>query len=92
MLTFDVGDAIKIKIACDHDSDALLLAQAAQLVRSEMFDRKFHFDGSFKPECQHLIPKSLLSLVNMFLNGPNIEHQSKMDTVSTAALSIACDV
>ena len=56
-----------------------------------MFDRQFHFDGSFKPECQqHSIPNYLLYLVNMILNGPNIEHQSKIDIVSiSAALSIS---
>ena len=89
LLTFDVGTAIKT--ACDHDSDAILLARAAQLVRKEMFDKIFHFDGSFKPECQqNSVPTSLLSLVNMILKGPNIEQQSKIDTVGTsAALSIS---
>ena len=88
-LTFDVGTAIKT--ACDHDSDAMLLARAAQLVRKEMFDKIFHFDGSFKPECQqNSVSTSLLSLVNMILKGPNIEQQSKIDTVGTsAALSIS---
>lgn len=50
LLTFDVGNAIRK--ACDHDSDAIQLARAAQVVRREMFDKKFHFDGSFKPGCQ----------------------------------------
>ena len=36
LLTFDVGGAIKK--ACDHDSDAMLLARAAQVVRKEMFE------------------------------------------------------
>ena len=40
LLTFDVGTAIKT--ACDHDSDAMLLARAAQLVRKEMFDNTTH--------------------------------------------------
>ena len=89
LLTFDVGTAIKT--ACDHDSDAMLLARAAQLVRKEMFDKIFHFDGSFKPECQQKsVPTSLLSLVNMILKGPNIKQQSKIDTVGTsAALSVS---
>ena len=47
LLTFDVRTAIKT--ACDHDSDAMLLARAAQLIRKEMFDKIFNFDGSFKP-------------------------------------------
>lgn len=68
LLTFDVGNAIKK--ACDHDSEAMKLAQAAQVVRREMFDKKFHFDGSFKPGCQQdSVPKSLLALLNMILKG-----------------------
>ncbi len=85
LLTFDVGDAIKT--ACDHDSNAMLLARAAQLVRREMLTKKFHFDGSFKPECQQQsVPKSLFSLVNMILRGPNIEHQSEIGTVAGQVL------
>ena len=91
LLTFDVGTAIKT--ACDHDSDAMLLARAAQLVRKEMFDKIFHFAGSFKPECQQKsVPTSLLSLVNMILKGPNIEQQSKIDTVGTVGTSAALSI
>ena len=44
MLSFDdeIGDALKK--ACDHDNDndAMLLAQAATIVRKEMFSQNFH--------------------------------------------------
>ncbi len=79
LLTFDVGNAIR-KV-CDHDSDAMQLARAAQIVRKEMFDKEFSFDGSFKPECQQdSVPKSLLALLNMILKGPNIEIQTEIVT------------
>lgn len=89
LLTFDVGNAIKK--ACDHDSEAMQLARAAQVVRREMFDKKFHFDGSFKSGCQQdSVPTSLLALLNMILKGPNIEHQTQIGTGSTtAAVSIS---
>lgn len=62
-----------------HDSDAMQFARAAQVVRKEMFDRKFHFDGSFKPGCQQdSVPQSLLVLLNMIMKGPNIEHQTQI--------------
>ena len=89
LLTFDVGSAIKK--ACDHDSDAMQLVRAAEIVRREMFNQTFHFDGSFKPGCEEdSVPKSLLALLNMILKGPNIKHQSQIGTGNTtAALSIS---
>ncbi len=77
LLTFDVGNAIRK--ACDHDSDAMQLARAAQIVRKEMFDKEFSFDGSFKPGCQQdSVPNSLLALLNMILKGPKIEIQTEI--------------
>ena len=71
-----------------HDSDAMQFARAAQVVRKEMFDRKFHFDGSFKPGCQQdSVPQSLLVLLNMIMKGPNIEHQTQIGTGTTTACS-----
>ena len=55
LLTFDVGNAIRK--ACDHDSDAMQLARAAQIVCKEMFDKEFSFDGYFKPGCQQFSTK-----------------------------------
>lgn len=49
LLTFDDNIGGALRKACDHDSD---LARAAQVVRREMFNRKFSFDGSFKQGSQ----------------------------------------
>lgn len=48
ILTFenDIGPALMK--ACDHDSDAMHLVRAAQIVRREMFDNRFTFDGTFQ--------------------------------------------
>lgn len=92
LLTFqdDTGDAFKK--ACDHDSDAMHLVRAAQVVRREMFATKFNFDGSFHPNCQkESAPTSLLALVNMILDGANIKHQTQLleAGTTTAALTIS---
>ena len=65
------------------------LARAAQVVRKEMFEKKFSFDGSFNQSSQkNAVPQSLLALVNMILDGPNIKHQTQL-TNTTASLSIS---
>ena len=65
------------------------LARAAQVVRKEMFEKKFSFDGSFKQSSQqNAVPQSLLALVNMILDGPNIKHLTQL-TNATASLSIS---
>lgn len=63
------------------------LVRAAQVVRQEMFDTTFSFDGSFQANCQHdAVPPSLLALVNMILDGANIKHQT---TTIQAALTVS---
>ena len=91
ILTFDGDVSEAFKKACDYDDDAMHLARAAQVVRREIFDRKCEFDGSFKQTSESdAVPPSLMALVNMILDGPNIKHQSQVATASTrAALSIS---
>lgn len=77
----DVGAALKK--ACDHDADndAVHLARAANIVRRDMFKHRNQFDGSFQANCQETsVPASLLALVSMVVNGPNIEAQSNATT------------
>ena len=51
---------------------------------------KMEFNGSFPTECQEQsVPTSLLALVTMILNGPNIKTQSSPSAVSQPALSIS---
>ena len=70
----DVGLAL-IKV-CDGNSDAAHLMWAAQLIRKELFNIKImQFDDFFSREGQRdSVPSSLLPLVNMVQNGPNIQH------------------
>ncbi|MES9880446.1 MAG: hypothetical protein ABW185_06135, partial [Sedimenticola sp.] len=92
LLTFDQHLGGALRKACDHDSEALHLARAAQIVRQEMFHHTFSFNGSFEKGCQEdAIPSSLLALVNMIQEGPNIKHQTQLGTSpsKSAALSIS---
>jgi hypothetical protein len=85
----DVGLALKRAFETDHDDDAAHLSECAQIIRKEIFDTKYNFDGSFKKGCQKdIIPPSLLSLVQMLLIGPNIKAQSE-SPVSQAAQTIS---
>ena len=87
MLTFDDDISTALKKACDHDSDqdAMHLVHAAKVVCREMFESSFTFNGSFS-ECNS-VPQSLLALVNMNLEGPNIKHQSTNNTKAATAIS-----
>ena len=91
ILTFnkDIGSALRK--ACNFDDDAMHLACAAQIVRKEIFEKNYVFGGSFKSSCeQDVIPPSLMALVRMILDGPNIKHQSGVAATTTrAALSIS---
>ena len=78
VLVFDEDVGAALRKACEHDadSDAVYLARAATIVRRDMFQTKMEFNGSFHTECQEQsLPTSLLSLVAMVLNGPNIKTQ-----------------
>lgn len=86
----DIGPALMK--ACDHDSDAIHLVRAAQVVRREMFETRFTFDGAFQADSQKdSVTPSLLALVNMILDGANIKHQTQLANTgtTTAALTLS---
>ena len=87
MLTFDDDIGAALKKACDQDSDddAMHLVRAARVVRKEMFDWKFTFSGSF--DDHDSVPHSLLALVNMVLEGPNIKRQHRANTKAAVSIS-----
>ena len=87
---YDVGSALRNKCDIDADSDAVHLARAAKIERREMFKVKMGFNGSFDARCQEeSVPVSLLALVSMVLNGPNIESQSSCSTGSQHARTLS---
>ena len=92
LLTFQKNTGPALKKACDHDSDAMHLVRAAEVVLRDMFETRFSFDGSFQADCQKdAVPPSLLALVNMILDGSNIKHQTGLaeTTTTSAALAIS---
>lgn len=85
----DTGQVLADAYQRDSDSDAMCIAQAAQIVRWDLFDEKETFSGTFSSDCQERsVSTSLLTLVNMILEGPNIKDQ-KAHPTNQAALSIA---
>ena len=90
MLTFDadVGTALKEATLTDYDDEAICLAKAAQIVRRDMQQKFSTFSGTFESNCQEeAVPKSLLTLVDMIMEGTNI--QNKHPEKCQAALSVA---
>ena len=91
-LSFEKGFGPALMVACCHYSDAMHLMRAAHVVRKEIFDSSFSFDGSFHENChKDAVPPSLLALVNMILDGVNIKHQTQLvNTITTqSALAIS---
>ena len=83
----DLGGAIDQACDQDKDSDAIHLARAAQIIRRDMFEYAHSFSGSFEEGCQERsAPNTLISLVSMILEGPDIHRNSAS---SQAALSIS---
>lgn len=59
-------------------------------MKRDMFKMKNQFNGSFGTNCQEeSVPVSLLALVVMVINGPNIEAQSSPSAMSQPVLTIS---
>jgi len=83
----DIGPAL-IK-ACDHYCDAMHLVRAAQVVRRDMFETRFTFDGAFQAESKKdSVTPSLLALVNMIFDGTNIKHQTQLANTSITTTGV----
>ena len=75
----------------DCDSDALILSQAAQIVRRNMFNGSYCFEGVFDNECQKTaVPPLLSGLVRMILEGPSIDLQSTFDNSCMSIVLSTC--
>jgi len=78
VLAFDdrVGTALSKACSSDVDDDAMHLARAAEIVRRDLFNNTWQFDGSLSQGSQEKsIPQALLTLVKMILEGPSIDIQ-----------------
>ena len=93
LLTYDSDIGTVINFACesDFDSDAMVLAKAAKIVRREIFNcqKQLQFNGSFSKDCQKTaVPDVLLSLIRMILEGPNIKHQASSKSGRSSAACV----
>lgn len=85
----DVAAAMMKSCEHDLDGDAVHLARAAKIVRRDMLNMENQFCGSFEPNSQEeSVPKSLLALVAMVLNGASIEAQSS-SSITQPVLTIS---
>lgn len=85
-----IGSALKKACEYDADNEAVILARAAKIVRRDMLQLKNKFDGSFDSKCQEeSVPSSLMTLVSMVLNGPNIIEQSRLSAIPQSVLTIS---
>ena len=57
LLLFEKNIGPALMKAYDHDSDVMHLVRAAQVVRREMFETRFTFDGAVRSK---LIPRRIL--------------------------------
>ena len=72
----DIADAISKAEKNDYDMDARYLVKAAQVIRKEIFNSAASFNGHFEVGCEeNIVPKSLMALTSMILEGPNIKDQ-----------------
>ena len=72
----DIGTLINFACKEDHDSDAMMLAKVAKLIRRQIFGYQSNFNGSFNSECQRtVVPDVLMTLIRMILGGTNIVDQ-----------------
>ena len=86
----DIGLALKRVYESDFDEEAIILSKAAKIVRRDILNTKYTFDGTFEKECQKKsVPQSLLSLVKMIIDGSNIKVNSDNVTEPQAALTIS---
>ena len=76
MFDDDIGEALKIACDNDEDSEANILAKAAQIVRKELFQIQQQFNGLFCADCQKdVVSDTLRTVVRMILDGASIEKQ-----------------
>ena len=69
----------------------MYLARAVQVVHGEMFERKSHFMGHSRKDAREIdaLPQSLLVMVNVIQEGPNIKCQTQVTASKKASHSIS---
>ncbi|CAB3995763.1 Hypothetical predicted protein [Paramuricea clavata] len=86
-----IKDALKKR---DFTEDALILAQAATIVRNDIFHHEgFQFTSQYPPGCQKKsLPSSLQCIVSMIVNGPNLAESNDSQVCLTVGQTIVRNV
>ena len=81
-LTFkDVGPAL---LKASEITGALHVSKAADIVRSDILERKMKFEGSFEENCMETsVQQSLIELVSIREHSPDIETQIETETTKS---------
>ena len=75
-----VGSILKDTLEEDEDRNTALLAKAAKIVRTDIFNTRYEFSGSFEPGCERkAVPPSLHALVGYILEGSHKESQQQIN-------------
>ena len=86
----NIGPTIQYALNSDMDKDAVKLANAAQVIRKEMFESSFKFSGSFEEGCElNSVPQSLIALVHMILEGSSFVDKESNFPKARTHISVA---
>ena len=86
----DVGSLLSTEYFEDSDEQNVMMVKLAKIIREDIFSKTNTFNGTFDHESQvNSVPQSLLTLINMILNGSNITEQTHTKSISQPVLSIA---
>ena len=86
VLSHEIGSAL-LDATKNRDSEALILARAAMIIRREILQVSNTFNGEFAEYCQKdSVPRSLPTLLDMIMKGPTTERDP---TENLACLTIA---
>lgn len=86
----DVGTFISTDYFEDADEKNVMMVKLAKTIREDIFSKTNTFNGTFDHESQvNSVPQSLLTLINMIINGSNITEQTHIKSLSQPVLSIA---
>lgn len=84
----DIGNTLLDACNIDSDNEAILLMRVAKLIRKEMFQHEYIFNGSLTDEQYDNMPDLLETLIKMILGDSTNEQPDCADALSRAASSI----
>ncbi len=87
-----VGEMLQMAYSECGDDEGTYLAKAANIVRRDIFTTTSKFDGTFSKDAQRdSVPKTLLTLISMILNGSDLTAKNEHDLLSQnqACLSVS---